>query len=192
MHPVGFLGIFVLLLGIGVLVWAIRVGGRGPSQAAAALHWPQVPATVTASGVHDWRMGGAAFAMDILSLATNTGPQTRYARSFTPVIGYRYELGGRTYEGNRLRFGIVKTASASAAAAMLAPYPVGAQIPVRFNPQRPEESVVEPVATRTHIGPMIFAPILIVVGLVILVLAASGIMNNGARSSYSSGYHRRY
>ena len=57
--------------------------------------------------------------------------------------GEHYSVGGREYKSQRLRFGNYRSASRKKAEAMLVPYPAGATAPVRYNPERPEECVLE-------------------------------------------------
>jgi hypothetical protein len=59
------------------------------------------------------------------------------------VVAYSYSVGGRTFESKRLRFGNYRRASRPKAEAMLAPYRVGGSAQVRYNPQAPEECVLE-------------------------------------------------
>lgn len=62
---------------------------------------------------------------------------------YNPVVTYSYAAGGRELTGRRLRFGNYRSASRNKAEAALAPYPVGASPQVRYNPEKPEECVLE-------------------------------------------------
>ncbi|MGH9849160.1 MAG: DUF3592 domain-containing protein, partial [Blastocatellia bacterium] len=64
-------------------------------------------------------------------------------RRYYPAVRYRYEVDGRTYSGKRLYFDEV--ASTERWAARLArKYPVGATVPVYFDPANPERALLEP------------------------------------------------
>ena len=52
-------------------------------------------------------------------------------------------MEGRELQGKRIGFGRASHYSQAAAEADLAPYPVGATPPVRYNPAKPEECVLE-------------------------------------------------
>lgn len=62
---------------------------------------------------------------------------------YNPVVGYRFSVGGREYRSQRLRFGNYRSSSRKKAEAALAPYKPGADQPVRYNPERPDECVLE-------------------------------------------------
>ena len=58
-------------------------------------------------------------------------------------IGYRYEVKGQTYTGNRYRFhGDPVFKNKSAAETLLADYPPGKKILIYYKPDNPQESVV--------------------------------------------------
>jgi hypothetical protein len=65
---------------------------------------------------------------------------------YNPVVAYSYSVGGKSYQSQRLRFGNYRKASRKKAEAMLSPYRAGGSAQVRYNPQAPEECVLETVA----------------------------------------------
>jgi hypothetical protein len=69
---------------------------------------------------------------------------------YNPVVTYAYTAGGRELTGQRLRFGNYRSASRKKAEAALAPYAVGSTPAVRYNPEKPEECVLE----TTRPGPL--------------------------------------
>ena len=73
-----------------------------------------------------------------------TLPGDRPSTRFAPQIAYEYVVDGRTYRSEHVAFGKVFWSLAPRrAAAKVARYPAGAQVTVYFNPQRPEEAVLE-------------------------------------------------
>jgi hypothetical protein len=62
---------------------------------------------------------------------------------FRPLVRYSYSAGGLERRGSRLRFGDYRCSTRSKAEAMLAPYAVGSSAAVRYNPHKPDESVLE-------------------------------------------------
>jgi hypothetical protein len=65
---------------------------------------------------------------------------------YNPVVAYSYSVGGRSFESKRLRFGNYRRASRPKAEAMLGPYRAGGSAQVRYNPEAPEECVLETTA----------------------------------------------
>lgn len=62
---------------------------------------------------------------------------------YNPTVSYAYGVAGREFQSRRLRFGNYRSASRKKAEAALAPYPAGATVAVRYNPDKPEECVLE-------------------------------------------------
>ena len=62
---------------------------------------------------------------------------------YNPVVTYAYSVAGRDLQGNRLRFGNARSSSRKKAEACLAPYSAGGTLSVRYNPEKPEECVLE-------------------------------------------------
>jgi hypothetical protein len=62
---------------------------------------------------------------------------------YNPVVAYTYSAGRGEVEGRRLRFGNPRSTSRAKAEAALAPYRAGAPVTVRYNPEKPGESVLE-------------------------------------------------
>jgi hypothetical protein len=62
---------------------------------------------------------------------------------YNPVVSYAYSASGRELQSSRLRFGNYRSASRKKAEACLAPYAPGGSAPVRYNPEKPDECVLE-------------------------------------------------
>lgn len=58
-----------------------------------------------------------------------------------PLVMYLYQVEGRQYQSQRIYFG--GEVGGSAMTGLLKKYPVGAQVPVYYNPQNPAEAVLE-------------------------------------------------
>ncbi|HEY1606606.1 MAG TPA: DUF3592 domain-containing protein [Allosphingosinicella sp.] len=146
MNPIG-LG--VILVG---LLWVLGFGYvhyRAAGKARASESWPSAP--------------GKVLRAEILveeSSSSEGGTTTWY----NPAVAYSYKVAERELEGKRLRFGNVRGTSRKRAEAVLAPYAQGATIDVRYNPEKPEECVLE-----SH-KPAATALILTAAGIPILVL----------------------
>jgi hypothetical protein len=123
--PVGL--IFFGLLWVAGFAWAhLRAVGK----AKAAETWP----TAT----------GRVLACDIVeeeSRDREGGTTTWY----NPVVSYAYDVGGRELRSTRLRFGNYRSASRKKAEACLTGYQAGGSAIVRYNPEKPEECVLETI-----------------------------------------------
>lgn len=125
MNPVG-LGVAAF----GIL-WVLAFGYahyRAASKARASETWP------TASG--------QVLSCDVI-VEESTDRQEGTTTWYNPVVNYAYSVAGRDLQGSRLRFGNVRSASRKKAEAALGAYPSGGTISVRYNPDKPEECVLE-------------------------------------------------
>jgi hypothetical protein len=123
-----YVGPGLLLLGI---LWVAGFGYahfRALAKARAAETWPTAVGRVVSCEI-----------IEEESRDREGGTSTWY----NPVVTYAYTAGGRELTGRRLRFGNYRSASRKKAEALLAAYPVGASPSVRYNPEKPEECVLE-------------------------------------------------
>lgn len=173
MDGIFWLGLFVAVLGIGMVLWGVTQRAKANAVVGAAQAWP----TAT----------GTMIATDILRGGTNRHP------TFSPLVRYEYDIGGRKYSGDRLRPGYVKVGSRRAAERMLQAYPVGAGVPVRYDPADPNSSLLE---LKTSSAPLLTAVVgaaLILLGGGIAAQAMAGgfsRQNGGSNGSFaaSSGF----
>jgi hypothetical protein len=120
----------VALILIG-LVWVAGfawIHKRAVDKAKAAESWPVVSGRVVSCRV------------DIEESSDSDGNGSTW---YNPVVTYGYTVGERELQGTRLRFGNYRSSSHKKAEAALAPYAVGTAPLVRYNPERPEECVLE-------------------------------------------------
>jgi hypothetical protein len=123
-----YVSLGLILLGI---LWVLGFGYahfRAVGKAKAAETWPTATGRVVASEV-----------VEEESSDRDGGSTTWY----NPVVTYAYTAAGREMTGRRLRFGNYRFATREKAEAALAAYPVGSSPPVRYNPEKPEECVLE-------------------------------------------------
>ena len=123
-----YVGPGLLLLGILWIAGFGFVHYRALAKAKAAETWPVAAGRVVSCEV-----------IEEESTDRDGGTSTWY----NPVVTYSYAAGGRELTGRRLRFGNYRSASRKKAEAALVPYPVGASPQVRYNPEKPEECVLE-------------------------------------------------
>lgn len=122
---------WILIIAGGALAgWSAYEFWRG----WASAHWPAADGEVVSSTVRERHGRGGPF--------------------YEPEIGYRYVVGGAEFTGRRLRFGGVRLAEHSPAAAYadLRSLDPGARIPVYYDPNNPHRSVLCPGYRREDIG----------------------------------------
>jgi len=88
--------------------------------------------------------------------------------SYEPLVEYRYDVGGKLLTGNRIAFGLTRLPLAKAQE-FVDKYPVGASVPVYYNPKSVQESRLD-VSAANATPSLIIGAILAVVGLVWLVI----------------------
>lgn len=94
---------------------------------------------------------------------------------YVPVISYSYEVAGRMYDGKRVSFGSdVDFGSRQKAMDYLAEYPPDAEVNVYYNPDKPNESVLQQVARKTTVG-LVIGIVLLAVMLCLVCLMSTGI-----------------
>jgi len=159
MDSIFYLGIFVALVGLAGGVWSAVAHSRARARLRAAGRWPVAT--------------GRVVDVDV-QLKSGGGGRSHQAY-YVPAIRYLYSAGGREREGRTIRFGVPATSRRGAAEAMLAPYPVGATPAVRYNPENPDESVLElGKPAGNSLGGAIICAMILAVGLLIVFLAVRG------------------
>jgi hypothetical protein len=118
------LGIFVLLVGLAAAVFGWLGHSKAVALRQAAGRWSMVPATITAADVQVVARQGTSY--------------------WVPLVRYRYSVGGKQFEGERIRFGFIGTQSRAAAEKLIAGHPVGSMVMLRYDPHDPTESVLDP------------------------------------------------
>ena len=112
-------GIFSLWLGINEIVGGIR-----------STNWPSVEGTITESYVE--------------TVAHSSSGSSHASRTFHAAITYTYRIDGVAYEGTRVAFGELGREDPAFAQAIVERYPVEQVVDVYYNPNRPNEALLEP------------------------------------------------
>ena len=86
--------------------------------------WPVAPGEILSSGVRE----GAS--------------RDDGGRLHRPVVRYRYAVGGRSYEGAAIEHGVATSGGEGWARRVIARYPVGARVDVRYDPADPTRSAL--------------------------------------------------
>ncbi len=77
----------------------------------------------------------------ILASTINYRRDSHGSRSAYPLVMYAYQVEGTQYQSQRIHFG--GEVGGSAMTGIVKRYPVGAQVPVYYNPQNPADAVLE-------------------------------------------------
>jgi hypothetical protein len=123
-----YVGVGLMLIG---LLWVAGFGYahfRAVSKAKAAESWPTALGKIVSCEVIEEES------------RDREGHTTTW---YNPTVTYSYTAAGSALHGSRLRFGNYRSGSRNKAEAAMAPYPPGSTASVRYNPERPEECVLE-------------------------------------------------
>jgi hypothetical protein len=128
--------VFLLMAAIilPIALWFILTGRAAQRRAVASLTWPMVTGRVLESDVSTWY-------------------RTKTGHHYQPRIRYEYAVGGKTHMSDVIRFGLGESASEAEAKSIIAPYPAGSSVAVRYDPQAPATATLETsvVAARARI-----------------------------------------
>ena len=141
-------GIFVLallVLGIYLVVFSFR----SKRKAEESQNWAGTPGTVTLAEV---------------KRSVNRDEDGNESYDYFPKVEYSYQVGGETLTGKRLAFGgILAQKNPASVQKTLEHYPVGGQVTVFYDPNKPSDAVLERQAGGLKWG--------LVVGIICLVLS---------------------
>lgn len=137
-------GVFFVLGGVLALV-----GNRAKKKARASQSWNKATGTITQASLKEHASSGQEDHITTIN--------------YEPRVEYTYEVSGVSYMGKRIAFG-ANTFNYNKAREIVGRYPPGSAVTVNYDPQKPEEAVLETQAQ----GGTIF----LVVG---MILAALGL-----------------
>ena len=128
------LGIFILVFGLGG-IYLIYLGIKNMRKAQASQNWPSTTGQVTGVDVGQ-------------SQSTDSDGDSH--TSYYPIVRYTYAVSGQTFAGDKLAFGPRSTSNRYAKAqATASRYAVGAPVTVYYNPEDPQDAVLEKRAAGT-------------------------------------------
>lgn len=173
MPVLAVIGLLFLLIGGSFFAFYYLNQRKVAKRIAAAQHWPEATAVVDVARVDGFTIRGIG---------------TRVSQ-YRPVFSYRFQVGGQTFTGERVIFGLVKENSAAPVRKLLEPYQPGQWIKVRYNPYDPRDSVVELRQSKQQRYGFAISGIFAAIGLVLIVLGVAGVGakvgGGGKASSYS-------
>ena len=84
------------------------------------------------------------------------------------IIRYEYEVGGTTYKGDQIAFGMqASVQDRRKVEDEVRPFPVGATVPIHYDPKRPGQAVLRVGEASSVATPLMFAGILTFLGLLL-------------------------
>ncbi len=124
------LGILVAAVGVVLAAGAWAVHIQATKKAAASESWPIAHGTITANEIEHRR--------------EKSSNQNIHHDAYYIRVTYAYQALGQELTGGKIAFGFNnRFTSRHLAEQRLAPYGVGAQVQVRYNPDKPAEAVLE-------------------------------------------------
>lgn len=140
----GLIILFIFFLGIIGIIWSLR----NRRKAAQSKGWPSAIGLVTNAHISENR---------------STDEDGYTTTTYTPKVEYQFNVGGSYYSSNRITFGFDKSYNRrKKAREALGSYQPNAQVRVFYNPQNPNEAVLEQKA-QGSIGGIIGGIILILI-----------------------------
>jgi hypothetical protein len=142
----GFFGALLLILGLYSSIMD-----------TSASSWPVTEGTITSSQVESWGSG----AHDPID--------------YRPAITYQYQVGGKTYNGSQISsgatfYGGVNVDEYEQANAIVSNYPVGSIVEVHYNPNNPNNAVLETQSSLIEQVPLIIGAVMTAAALIGLFL----------------------
>ncbi|RKH73412.1 DUF3592 domain-containing protein [Corallococcus aberystwythensis] len=116
--------VFVLLW-TGITVAIDLLATANMVRQVQAERWPSVPGTITRSEVEAVR-------------------SSKGGTTYGPKVAYRYSVDGQRYEGGTDRSAAWRTSNPRDAERQVARFPIGATVPVYYQPGKPSETVLQP------------------------------------------------
>lgn len=156
-------GILLLIFG-GVGAYMVYSGIKSRANARASETWPISGGTVLASEVEK---------RPIYHRKTRT---TTY--SYEPMIRYSYKVAGTDYECSTIRFGDLVRNSEKLAQQLLAKYPAGSTVEVRYNPAGPACATLETLSAGGK--QILMGAVFIAIPLFILVVTGIAMGHGGS------------
>lgn len=144
---VGGLGIFLMIMSLLSL-----------QQGKEARSWKVVAGRIVRSSLEEKRVD------------TNYGDGMRRAEvGYLPRVEYQYRVGDETLTGQRISL-VEKQYTQKSGQKALEKYPIGATVQVHFNPENPQEAVIETGTVLSSLIFMLGGIALVAVGIAIAIL----------------------
>jgi len=157
--PVGNMIFGLVFAAVGVLVAVIGLSTLAEANASAS--WPTIKGAVVSSDVEK-------------KTSTRSRKKKRESStSYRAVVRYEYTVGDKQHTSGRISFGGTST-SMGAAKELVGRYPKGAEVDVYYDPDDPEQAVLESGKQASSYIPLGVGVLFTIVGSVIAIFALVG------------------
>jgi hypothetical protein len=143
---------------VAIGLWFLVKFALNMGKANRAMNWPTVEGRVTESLVSTHR-----------SRRSDSGARTNL---YGALVRYSYMVKGVEYSGERVTFADTHNSDRSKAEAILARYAIGAAVRVYYNPEDPQNALLEPGISNQSFLPLLIPLAFLVVGIVVFLSPA--------------------
>ncbi len=137
---------FLMLLGGGLLF----LGIRAKRTAGASRAWPSAQGTIVSSQL----------------LASGRGK----SRWYKAQVSYTFAANGQSYTGERVMFGDARSSSMAKEQGVVDRYKQGAAVEVFYNPQQPQDAVLERRTSGTTLTYLILGTVVFILAVFVAVM----------------------
>ncbi len=156
-------GILLLIFG-GLGAYMVYSGIKSRANARASETWPTA--------------GGTVLASEVEQRAHYSHKTRKTTYDYEPKIRYRYKVAGTDYESDVIRFGDLVRNSAKLPEELVAKYPAGSTVAVRYDFADPKVSTLESVSAGGK--QILMGAVFIAIPLFILVVTGIAIGHGGS------------
>lgn len=154
---------FCIFLGIGLLVFLMTA--RSIFAEAAMGKWPRIPCTV-------------------ISSSFEVGRTSEGAPRYSPVVRFRWDFGGRTFEGGEVPSAFLNRSDAADAQKIVNRFPAGRETHCRVDPEDSGHAVLDLHPTRYG-----YSLVIVFIPLLFVGVGAAGIWGVWGRSRSGGAAH---
>ncbi len=145
----------ILVCGLGVFL--ILMGFLSLQQGRQVKSWKLVPGRITRSALEEKRVE-----------TSHEDGVKRTEVGYAPMVEYEYQVEGQSITGRRINL-VEKQGTQKAGQKVLSKYPVGATVQVHYDPDNPQESVLETSAGVSSIIFILGGLVLVAAGIAITI-----------------------
>jgi hypothetical protein len=155
------MGILSGLILAGIGLFTIVFGWIQFRTGKASGNWPSTKGKVVLTEVKE---------------SSSTDEDGSTSRRYSPRVEYAYTVSGRKYTSDQVAIGARWQYSSQAKARAKLAYRSGQQVDVYYNPQKPDQALLEPGVTGGARGTLIIGIVFMIAAAVVLVYSLQGIM----------------
>ena len=157
-------GGFFFVITFAIAIYLLVQSSRSKKKAGESQNWPAAPGTITVSEVRESR---------------TTDQDDNIQVSYYPYVEYTYFAGGQVQTSKMISFGGTQGFNRpQPAQEVLQKYPLNGSVMVYYNPQKPQEAVLEKVAGSGAKTARTIGIIVLIISLLILIPLLIGLIRN--------------